>query len=300
MSTTPNAFGNFLGNATPFLSNYASVASTWGTFVKPGGRIAAYVRSTGAQDGEDHFAASGLLVTSINEGLKRCRGGMNDIVLCLPGHTETYSSSGSVWANLVAGAQIIGCGMPGATNNPNITLSHTGASIALNVANVTLAGFNINSATAAVTGALVVTAAGATVSGNFMSFTGALGANAAITCTGSANFSFLSNYVAATTTLTIVNVTGAGSTDLMILGNAFRQTNSSGTSANYVALANTAGISGVVGYNVGKTAASLTTPGTGFSLDGASIKTNVINVENYCTDGDVGTASVIATGATAA
>ena len=43
MSTTPNAFGNFLGNATPFFSNYAAIGAPWGTFVKPGGRIAAYV-----------------------------------------------------------------------------------------------------------------------------------------------------------------------------------------------------------------------------------------------------------------
>lgn len=300
MSTVANAYGNFLGNSAPFLSNYAAISSPWGTFVKPGGRIAAYVRSTGAQDGEDHFAASGLLVTSINEGCKRCRAGMRDIVAVLPGHTETYSSSGAVWANLVAGTQIIGCGAPGGANAPNITLSHTGASIALNVADVTLAGFNINSATAAVTGAIVVTAQGASLASNFLSFTGALGANAAITVTGSANFSMTSNYVSGTTTLALVNVTGAGSTNLMIMGNLFLQTNSSGTSANYVALANTAGISGVVGFNGGKTAASLTTPGTGFSLDGSSIKGAVLNIENYCVDADVGTAAVIATGATAA
>jgi hypothetical protein len=300
VSTTPNAAGNFLANPAPFLSNYAGVASPWGTFIKPGGRIAAYVRSTGAQDGEDHFAASGLLVASINEGLKRCRSGQNDIVYVLPGHTETYSSSGAVWANLVAGAQIIGCGTAGATNNPNITLSNTGASIAVNVANVTIAGMNINSATAAVTAGINVTAAGCVLASNFISFTGALGANAAITVASAANCSIVSNYIAVTTTLALINVTGATSTDLVIVGNMLRQTNAAGTSANYVTLANTAGISGVVGYNAGKTAASLTTPGTGFSVDGANVRVNVINVENYCTDGDVGTAAVIATGATAA
>jgi hypothetical protein len=300
MSTVPNFAGNFLGNASPFVSNYPAVASPWGTFVKPGGRVAAYVRSTGAQDGEDHFAASGLLVTTINEGLKRCRSGQNDIVFVLPGHTETYSSSGAVWANLVAGAQIIGCGTPGATNNPNITLSNTGASIALNVANVTLAGFNINSATAAVTGAIVVTGAGCTLANNFISFTGALGANAGITVTGVANFTMAGNFVTGTTTLALVNVTGAGSTNLVIAGNMFLQTNASGTSANYVALANTDGISGVVAYNGGKTAASLTTPGTGFLVAGSNINKAVLNIENYCTDADVGTAAVIATGATAA
>lgn len=298
MSTTPNAFGNFLGNAAPFLSNYAAIASPWGTFVKPGGRIAAYVRSTGAQDGEDHFAASGLLVATINEGLKRCRSGQNDIVLCLPGHTETYSTTGAVWANLVAGAQIIGCGSPGATNNPNITLSHTGASIALNVANVTLAGLNINSATAAVTGAIVVTGAGVTLASNFIRFTGALGANPGVAVTGGANFSFLANHYVADSTAAMVNVTGAASTNLLIIGNLFRQSQAT-SGGNYVALADTDGISGVVGYNAGKTASSLTTPGTGFLVAGTNINKAVINVENYCTDADVGTAAVIATGATA-
>lgn len=294
MSTTPNAFGNFLSSAAPFISNYPAISSPWGTFLKPGGRVAAYVRSTGAQDGEDHFAASGLLVASINEGLKRCRSGQNDIVFVLPGHTETYSSTGAIWANLVAGAQIIGCGTPGATNAPNLTLAHTGASMALNVANVTVAGLNINTATASTTGFIVVTGAGCTLASNFINITAALGANPAIQVTGAANFVMTGNHVVADCTDPIIEVTGAGSTNMAIVGNFLRQ--SQGTSGgSFVALADTAGISGIVGYNAGKIATG-GTPGTGFDLDAANVIANVLNVENYCTD-NVATAGVIATGA---
>lgn len=284
--------------ASPFFSAYDTIGTPNGTWIKPGGQVVAYVRSTGAQNGDLPEVVTNL-VSTIAAGVAKCRSNMNDIVMVLPGHTETLTGTSNLFTP-VAGAQVIGCGRPGATNNPNVTIGATGAGIALSAANMSIVGLNINSSTAAVTGAVVVTGAGVTLANNFFSFTGALGANAAITVTGAASFVMRDNYLAATTTLALVNVTGAGSTDLMIMGNAFRQTNAAGTSANYVALANTSGISGIVGYNSGKTAASLTTPGTGFSVDGANIRINVINVENYCTDGDVGTAAVIATGATAA
>lgn len=294
MSTVPNFAGNFLSSPPPYVSNYAAIASPWGTFLKPGGRVAAYVRSTGAQDGEDHFAASGLLVTSINEGLKRCRSGQNDVVFVLPGHTETHSVTGAIWANLVAGAQIVGCGTPGCTNNPNVTLAHTGASMALNVANVTVAGLNINTATASTTGFIVVTGAGCTMSGNFINITAALGANPAIAVTGAANFKFLGNHVVADCTDPIIEITGAGSTNMAIVGNFLRQ--SQGTSAtDFVDVADTAGISGVVAYNIGKTATA-GTPGTGFDLDAANVIANLLNQENYTVD-NVAVSGTLATGA---
>jgi hypothetical protein len=286
MSTTPNAYGNFLGNPSPFLSNYAGIGSTWGTFIKPGGRVAAYVRSTGAQDGEDHFAASGLLVASINEGLKRCRSGFNDIVLVLPGHTETYSTSGAVWANLVAGAQIIGCGSPGSSNNPTITLSHVGASLALNVANVTIAGLNIQSATAAVTGAIVVTAAGVTLASNFIKCTGAFGANVPVQVTGAGGFQMLSNYVSVDSTAAIVNVTLAASADMLIIGNLFLQVQ--GTSGGVsVAIADVTGITGFVANNYTKTFSAQTAPAGGVTLAGIT-NSKVGIFENYALDNAAG------------
>ncbi len=293
MSTVPNFAGNFLSNLPPALSNYAAIASPWGTFVKPGGRIAAYVRSTGAQDGEDHFAASGMLVASINEGLKRCRSGHNDVVVVLPGHTETHSVTGAIWANLVAGAQIIGMGRPGATNNPNVTLAHTGASLALNVANVTVAGLNINTATASTTGFIVVTGAGCTLASNFINITAALGANPAIAVTGAANFIMSGNHVVADCTDPIVEITGAGTTNLAIVGNFLRQNQGTGAT-DFVDIADTDGISGIVAYNLGKTATA-GTPGTGFDLDAANIIGRVLNQENYAVD-NIATSGTLATG----
>lgn len=295
MSTTPNAFGNFLGNATPFFSNYAAIGSPWGTFIKPGGRIAAYVRSTGAQDGEDHFAASGLLVASINEGLKRCRSGQNDIVVCLQGHTETYAATGAVWANLVAGAQIIGCGLPGATNAPTINLTHAGASIALNVANVTLAGFNVVGGVATATASIVITAAGCTLAGNFLNFGGfALGANSPIAVTGAATCSIVGNNIVADSTSTMIAITGAGSTNFLVQGNVARQ--AQGTSGGgFSSTASTSGISGHYANNYFKTAVT-STGGAGVIVLGAATITTVGNHENYGGD-ETAAQSLIVTGA---
>ena len=294
MSTTPNAYGNFLGNAAPFVSNYPAIISPWGTYIKPGGRVAAYVRSTGAQDGEDHFAASGMLVASINEGLKRCRSGQNDIVYVLPGHTEAFSASGAIWANLVAGAQIIGCGTPGATNAPNITLSNVGATIAINVANVTICGMNLNTATAAVTGFLAITAAGFTLAGNSIVNTGTGGANSLIAITGAANCTLAANSIVSDSTSPIISVTGAGSTNVVIAGNFIRQAQATGGGAS-INVASTAGISGMVSDNRLKTATT-STAGVGVFIIGAAAALTVGNFENYGSDESVAGA-LLCTGA---
>lgn len=295
MSTVPNMAGGFLSTPSPFLFNYPAINSPWGQFVKPGGRIAAYVRSTGAQDGEDHFAASGLLVASINEGLKRCRSGQNDIVFVLPGHTETYSATGAVWANLVAGAQIIGCGAVGATNAPTLNLTHAGASIALNVANVTLAGLNIVGGVATATASIVITGAGVTLAGNFLNFSGfALGANSPIAVTGAANATIVGNNIVADSTATMIAITGAASTNFLVAGNTARQ--AQGTSGGgFSSTASTTGISGHYANNYFKTATA-STGGQGVIVLGANTITAVGNHENYGGE-ETAAASLLVTGA---
>lgn len=294
MSLFANAYGNFLGSALPYFQSMPGIVTPYGTLLKPGGRIAAYVRSTGALDGEDHFAQSGMLVSSINLGLARCRAGQNDIVYVLPGHTETHSVTGAIWSNLVAGAQIIGVGNPGSTNNPNVTLSHTGASMALSAANVTVAGLNINSATAAVTGAIVASAAGCTLAGNFIVFSGALAANVGVLASAAPNFSFIGNHYVCNSTTYMLNLAGATTTNVLVLRNYFRQ--SQGTSGgSFVGADNDSGISGLVAFNIGKTATA-GTPGTGFDLDAANVIANLQNEQNYSND-NVATSGVLATGA---
>lgn len=165
MSTDANFAGNFLSNASPFFSNYAAIASPWGTLLKPGGRVAAYLRSTGAQDGEDHFAASGLLVTTLAAALKRVRSGFGDIIYVLPGDVQAISAADFA-SDLVAGTQIISCGRPGATNNPTWTWSAVASTFLLDVANVSLVGLNLVTGGADnVTAPITVSAAGCAIVG---------------------------------------------------------------------------------------------------------------------------------------
>lgn len=143
MSTVANAYGNFLNAPPPFFENIPALGTPFGTVLKPGGKLAAYVRSTGVQDGDDDFVRNNL-VTSINEALKRCRSGKPDLVLALNGHTESVASA-DAWSNLVAGAQIISCGIPGHSSNPTLTWNtSTAAQVVVDVADVTIAGFNMN------------------------------------------------------------------------------------------------------------------------------------------------------------
>lgn len=293
MSLLANGFGNFLSSALPFFQSMPAIVTPGATLIKPGGRVAAYVRSTGAQDGEDHFANSGMLVSTIQAGLDRCRANQNDIVYVLPGHTETFSSSGDIW-DLVAGAQIIGVGQPGCTNNPNITLSHTGASLALDTDNVTVCGLNINTATASTTGFIVVTGDGVTLAGNFIAVTAALGANPGIAVTGAANFTMVGNHVVCDSTDPVVEITNAATTNMVICGNFIRQSQAT-SGGDCINVANTAGISGIISDNRMKSAVA-GTPGTSIGLViGAGASPTVFNGENYDLD-DAVTAAVVSTG----
>jgi hypothetical protein len=257
--------------ASPFFTAFDSISTPNGTWIKPGGQVVAYVRSTGVQNGDLSPVADNLVAT-IAAGVNKCRPGMNDIVIVLPGHTETVTTT---LFTPVVGAQIVGAGMPGAANAPNVTLSATAATIALSAANMSIIGLNINSATAAITGAFVVTAAGVTLANNFISFTGALAANNLIAVTGAANFTLAGNHMVSNhTTGVMCIVTGAGSSNLSITDNYFRGV----TTGNYVSIANTAGISGLVARNYGKSAGATPTGNDGFVI---SILTTVGNFENY-------------------
>lgn len=165
MSIFQNAYGTFLSSSLPFYQAMPGIVTPYGTLLKPGGRIAAYVRSTGAQDGEDHFASSGMLVATLQQGLARCRSGQGDIVYVLPGHAENISTA-DFMTNLVAGTQIISAGRAGSTNNPTFTWTATTSTFLLDVADVTLSGLTFNMGGADnVTAPITVTGAGCVVAG---------------------------------------------------------------------------------------------------------------------------------------
>lgn len=277
--------------STPFFQQYDAIGGPNGTWVKPGGRVAAYVRSTGAQEGDDLFAMSGGLVSTIAAGVARCRAGQNDIVYVLPGHAETIATG---LFTAVSGAQIIGVPNPSAPNAPTVTLSATASTIALSAANMTIAGLAIVSTVAAITGAIVVTASGVTLANNVIRLTGAMGANVSVQVTGAANFRMLENELVVDSTGTMVGITGAGSTNFLIARNFARQ--AQGTSGgSFSTTASTSGISGHYANNYFKTA-STTTAGAGVIVLGAATITTVGNHENYGGD-ETAAASLLVTGA---
>lgn len=280
---------------TPFYQSLDSLSTPNGTWIKPGGRVAAYVRSTGLQEGDDLFAMSGNLVSTIAAGIARCRANRNDIVYVLDGHTETYSTTGNVWGTMVAGAQIIGVGRPGSSNSPTITLTHTGASVALNAANVTVAGLTIVGGVATATASIVITGAGVTLANNFLNFGGfALGANSPIAVTGAAGCVIACNNIVADSTATMIAITGAASTNFLVTDNYARQAQAT-SGGGFSTTANTAGISGHYARNFFKTATT-GTGGAGVIVLGAATITTVGNHENYGGE-ETAAASLLVTGA---
>lgn len=129
-----------LADATAITTNNG-LRTQYGLILPPGARVAAYVRSTGVQSGDDAFLAQNLC-TTLAQGLARARPGMGDFVVCLPGHTESVADATTFSAALVAGTKIIGVGR--GSNMPTFTWTATGAQWAIAVNDVQLAGIRIS------------------------------------------------------------------------------------------------------------------------------------------------------------
>lgn len=116
------------------------IRTQYGLILPPGSRVAAYVRSTGLQSGDDSFLAQNLVPT-LAQGLARVRAGLGDVVVCLPGHVENVVDATTFSGALVAGAKIIGVGRGG--NTPTFTWTAVGAQWAINKADVLIAGLRL-------------------------------------------------------------------------------------------------------------------------------------------------------------
>lgn len=234
MSLFANSYGNFLSSALPYYQAMPGIITPYGTLLKPGGRIAAYVRSTGAQDGEDHFANSGMLVSSLQAGLARCRSGQGDIVYVLPGHVESITAA-DFYTNLVAGTQIISAGRPGATNNPTFTWTATASTFLLDVADVSIQGLTfVMGGADNVTAPITVTGAGCSIAGcHIVAGTSSVleSATPITVSTGANDCTLVGNRFSATggaVTTACVSV-GAAVARTTIVGNRFFTTQSSAT-----------------------------------------------------------------------
>lgn len=122
------AFNSGYGFRTPF-----------GIILPPGGQVAAFVRSSGSQSQDDPVIASNLVQT-LASGLARCRPGLGDTVVCLPGHSESVVDA-TMLNNLVAGTRIVGVGQGSAM--PTFRWTAAASQWVLNDADVSVIGLRL-------------------------------------------------------------------------------------------------------------------------------------------------------------
>lgn len=142
-----------VGAGLPAHAAGGGIRTPYSVVLPPGGQVVAFVRATQPSNPDAFIAAN--WVPTLNAGLARCRSGMGDIVVVLPGHTENVSAS-TFLSSLVAGTQVVGTGFGSAT--PTFTWSATGGQMALNKADVVLSGLRLDLGGAnGVTKAILVT-----------------------------------------------------------------------------------------------------------------------------------------------
>lgn len=154
----------------PLVQSFPGLRTPFGISLPPGGRVAAYLRSTGSQSGDD-ITIGNNLVTTLASACARVRSGMGDTIIVLPGHTETVTATHL--SSLVADTRIIGVGT--GTNMPVFNFSATDSQWAVSVANTyfenlkfnmsangVVKGFNITGSDCWINGCTFIVASGAT------------------------------------------------------------------------------------------------------------------------------------------
>lgn len=128
---------------TRYSSLSTGLRTEFGTFTPPGGRVVAYVHSSGpaALPGDLGAPQSPTVYTTLNAALRQCASGKGDTVIVLPGHAENISTADQM-SNLVAGTRIIGCGS--GNLRPTFTWTAAAATFLLDVANVRLENLILN------------------------------------------------------------------------------------------------------------------------------------------------------------
>lgn len=154
-----------LGNQLRVMNLSSGLRTEFGTLLPPGAQVAAYVRSTGPQSGEDLDIRQKILPT-LNQAAARCRPGAGDVIYVLPNHVESISSADQM-SSLVAGTKIIGCGS--GVTRPTFTWTAAGSTFLLDVADVEISNCILNmdpgTGTVNVAAPMTVSAAGCVLRG---------------------------------------------------------------------------------------------------------------------------------------
>lgn len=270
-------FGTDLPNIATGLGHRTKYGSV---VLSPGARVAAYVRSTGAQSDDDPMLATNLVPT-LSAGLARCRSGFNDVVFVLPGHSESVTDGTTMLTNLVAGTRIIGLGY--GSNRPVFRWTTTASQWAITKADVQFTNLRLLLEGAVVVKGIVTTAAstailnceintGTTASTNLATIGVEFG-------TAADNFLFQQNYVhgiAGCTSTSVIKVAGV-SDGGMILDNKIMAATATAATIGVVDI--TAAATGLdIGRNIFQN--RLASSQVGLSVTGAVACTGVV-YNNY-------------------
>ncbi len=153
-------------NALPLAGNAnVGLRTQYATLLPPGSKVAAYVGAI-QDDSLDAYAASTLLVATLDAGLARCRAGKGDVVVVLPGHTESFATADAC-PSLVSGTQIIGVAPFGSGLMPTFTFTGTAATFLLDQANCVMTGLKFAVGIDAVVNFVTVTGSGCYIAGNY-------------------------------------------------------------------------------------------------------------------------------------
>jgi len=208
----------------PWLGMGAGIKTEAGMVFPSSARVAAYVRSTGRAD-LDPPEISNRIDTTLAAGLKKCRAGYGDIVVVLPGHSESVTGA-TMMDNLVNGTRIVGWGSPMQDDAPTFNFTAAASQWAIDNKNVVIRGLKLkfSMATPFVTKGILFTAAGCSMVGNVIetSTTSTAGALIAVEVgSGASQFTFAGNYVYGTigTFQTHVLNVAAAVNDLVVVRN---------------------------------------------------------------------------------
>lgn len=143
------------GETFPLVGNVPGLQTHYGSWIAPGGRVAAYVGPPGTF--EDTYNDS-LRVPLFSQAVNRVRPGKNDTIVVLPGFSENIFEQLS---SIPAGTRILGVGTPGESTAPKLTWTNANASLVLAQANITIKNMTLDfSGVADCLAPLVVTAPG--------------------------------------------------------------------------------------------------------------------------------------------
>jgi hypothetical protein len=245
-------------NALPLVGNSSvGIRTQYATLLPPGSKVAAYVGAI-QDDSLDAYSASTLLVATLDAGLARCRAGKGDVVVVLPGHTESFATADAC-PSLVSGTQIIGVAPFGSGLMPTFTFTGTAATFLLDQANCVMSGLKFAVGIDAVVNFVNVTGAGCYIAGNYFQCgtAAALDMNTALTIgTGASDCVVEGNqFITTSTGVNVASILVSGTAvDGFKISNNFIHTNSPTNGAvNVTGTATGFQISGNVIHNVSGT-----------------------------------------------